>query len=625
MFSEIGGIVSVEEIPSSAYTIQSDGVLRICEENNKDWVMFGHNKRKVEKIQKKSKKEDDEKKKKLKKERKQKETGIITKNKIKELGYKESLNISSWLSLGLSSEISSAMVSEGFSSPTNIQCLAINEALRQNDILACAETGSGKTFAFALPVLNSFLSLEDTSFEKLPCLILTPTRELALQISTQIERVLKALENNSLRVVTVIGGLHEVKQERLLKRKPQIVVATPGRFGLFLKRQNSYLDNLSESLRFLIFDEADRLFEKGHFADLKLLLKLLKDKEKDNEESVSSRRTYMFSATLLQSGSDPKKSNLYSVLKDIGHNSIKVCSSETDLKKKGRVLPKHLNLLWLSIPKSEKIFTLYKLISHWAKIHPKGFKVIVFVNSVSTLQNVLQCMQALKLKEANGVCDVITKGIFANMKQKKRLKQLEQFTKAKTALLITTDVSARGIDFKDLNFVLNFDLPRDFEGFVHRAGRTARAGAAGKCYSLVDQTEEQLFKQNVVPNVQDSKLSQLTEDSLNSKFNLSEFKQLRQRASLVSKIVKLSFELKQVESNAKWYKTKSEETDLCIDAEIEDVVSNSNNTVEVQRKKKQLRSFQSQLLNTFKKQQSTSTTKDRKRKNTFVTINSAFF
>jgi len=207
-----------------------------------------------------------------------------------------------WIPFNIHPLLLRGLHSCGFKSPTPIQNNSIQVAIRdRKDIIGAAETGSGKTLAFGLPVLNSILNDKEVKEKYLRCLIVTPTRELAMQICDHLRQVSKFTK---IRVVPVVGGLSHQKQERLLSYSPEIIVGTPGRLWEFMSQSNSYLSDISK-LNFFIIDEADRMIEFGHFKELENITSTLIPTEVEDEDEIPvqenvsvNRQTFIFSATL---------------------------------------------------------------------------------------------------------------------------------------------------------------------------------------------------------------------------------------------------------------------------------------------------------------------------------------
>lgn len=335
--------------------------------------------------------------------------------------------------LSLSSELINALP-QGFKKPTDIQSLAIPELLAGFDVLALANTGSGKTLAYALPLLEKLnVSPEHQA------LVLVPTRELATQVTETIRPVSASL---GLKVVCVCGGADKEQQQQALVQKPNIIIATTGRLVDLI---NNGLD--VNKVHYLVLDEADRLLDMGFWPDVQhIALK-----------TSSKRQTAMFSATF--SGDLKQKAkHLMPLAKQVAahqENSTNQDIAET---------------LYL-VNKGSKTKALIELIKQNA-----WQQVLVFIGAKENADGL-----AKKLNKAG----ISTNALHGNKSQVEREEVLSQFKLGDTHVLIATDLLARGIHIEQLPVVINFELPMHAETYVHRVGRTARAGERGVAMSLV--------------------------------------------------------------------------------------------------------------------------------------------
>lgn len=364
----------------------------------------------------------------------------------------------------------------GFRSATPVQRMCVPAILRdRKDVVAAAQTGSGKTSAFGLPILQRLLEesrsrgrpqlkAED---KKLWALILVPTRELALQVSRHIGEVGK---HSGVSLMTITGGLAEEKQLRLLARCPEIVVATPGRFWhLVFDLKASYLKDYSE-LQFLVLDEADRMVEKGHFEELHSIIQLINTQQ---PKGVGCKRqTLLFSATLTTAAFSIEK-----LLESIHfHNQLHTINLTPQ-----QVVATKLTELRIECAEQEKdlylVYCLHTL--------PPG-RVLVFVNSIDCLRRLVPVLQLLKFEHVYP--------LHSEMQQRQRLKNLDRFREAEQGVLIATDVASRGLDIPAVNTVIHYQIPRSFELYVHRSGRTARANRTGTSIEMVGPRERFLYQ-----------------------------------------------------------------------------------------------------------------------------------
>lgn len=335
--------------------------------------------------------------------------------------------------LSLSSELIHALPKD-VKQPTDIQALAIPELLAGKDVLALANTGSGKTLAYALPLLDK---LHANPQQK--ALVLVPTRELAIQVSEAINQVGQALELNA---VCLCGGVDKAQQQQALATNPHILVATTGRL---VDLVNHGLD-LSH-IHTLILDEADRLLDMGFWPDVQNIAM----------QTANQRQTAMFSATFSEALKEKAKQLMHAPKQVAAHqeNSTNQDITET---------------LFL-VNKGSKTKALIELIQQNA-----WTRVLVFIGAKENADGL-----AKKLNKAG----VSTTALHGNKSQDEREEALAQFKSGQVNVLIATDLLARGIHIEQLPVVINFELPMHAETYVHRVGRTARAGEQGVAMSLV--------------------------------------------------------------------------------------------------------------------------------------------
>ena len=353
----------------------------------------------------------------------------------------------SFNNLGLSPELKQAIESKGYSDPSEIQQQAIPSILQGNDIMAGAQTGTGKTAAFALPILQR-LQNDESKRRRVRTLVLVPTRELASQVGDSFRKYGKNLR---FRTSTLYGGVSIKTQIDKLKKGVDIVVATPGRLLDHLEKKT--LD-LSE-LEVLVLDEADRMLDMGFIRDIKKIFKYLPKK----------KQNLLFSATF------PKE---IKALADSLLNSpkrIQVASSNSTADKVVQVV--------YPVDKSRK----RELLAYC--IEEEGwFQVLVFSRTKHG---------ANKLASQLSKEGINADAFHGNKSQSQRTRALKDFKDSKTQVLVATDIAARGIDINLLPQVVNFDLPYVPEDYIHRIGRTARAGQEGKAVSLVSADEHKLL------------------------------------------------------------------------------------------------------------------------------------
>ncbi len=362
-----------------------------------------------------------------------------------------SADLSKFAELGLAPALLDAIADTGYTTPTPIQAKAIPLVLDGGDLLAAAQTGTGKTAGFTLPLLQRLTELHNDRPQpgKPRCLIITPTRELAAQIAESVKTYGTHLP---LKSFVVFGGVN-INPQRMAMRKPvDILIATPGRL-LDLVGQN--IVSLSR-VDILVLDEADRMLDMGFIHDIKKVLKLLPKK----------RQSLLFSATF----SDDIRKLAHGLLNNPGEVSVTPRNTASELVE--QVV--HL------VDKSRKRQLLSTLIKqhNWSQ-------VLVFTKTKHG---------ANRLAEQLGKDGIHSMAIHGNKSQAARTKALAQFKNGSLQVLVATDIAARGIDIEDLPNVVNYELPHVSEDYVHRIGRTGRAGASGQAVSLVNIDELKLLK-----------------------------------------------------------------------------------------------------------------------------------
>jgi ATP-dependent RNA helicase RhlE len=352
--------------------------------------------------------------------------------------------------LGLSEPLQRALKAAQYTVPTPIQERTIPALLQGRDVLGIAQTGTGKTAAFALPILQHLSTTSVRAQPKSPrALILAPARELAVQIARSFETYGYGL---GLRLCTVVGGLGYARQIETLQRGVDILVATPGRLLDLIERGNVKLGQVS----FFVLDEADRMFDMGFIRDVRRISQLV---NKD-------RQTLLFSATM--PGDISKLAN------EILKNPEKV-----EIAPQGRTVDKIDQRVYF-VNSSTKRALLSHLLTDAALE-----RVIVFTRTKRGANRVAEALEDQGVK---------SEALHGNKSQNARQKALDNFTRGKARVLVATDLASRGIDVSGVTHVINFELPADAESYVHRIGRTARAGASGIALSFCDGSERGQLK-----------------------------------------------------------------------------------------------------------------------------------
>ncbi|OFA02593.1 DEAD/DEAH box helicase [Duganella sp. HH101] len=353
---------------------------------------------------------------------------------------------------GLSPHILRALTDQGYVHPTPIQAQAIPVLLQGRDVMGAAQTGTGKTAGFALPIIQMLLAHASTSTSParhpVRALILTPTRELAVQVA---ENVKAYAQHTPLRSTVVFGGMDMKGQTVILKAGVEIVIATPGRLLDHVEQKNISLGQV----QMLVMDEADRMLDMGFLPDLQRIINLLPAK----------RQNLMFSATF--SPEIKKLANTFLT----NPVTIEVARSNQTADKVTQVVYK--------VPENQK----HALTAHLLRQRELK-QVIIFSNTK------IGASRLAKGLEQEGMKAV---AIHGDKTQQERMAALESFKKGEIDILVATDVAARGLDITDLPCVINYDLPYNAEDYVHRIGRTGRAGASGDALSIYSDKDERLL------------------------------------------------------------------------------------------------------------------------------------
>ena len=344
--------------------------------------------------------------------------------------------------LGLSEAMLKALEKKGYGYPTTIQAQAIPEFMKWKDVIAKAPTGTGKTFAFGIPMIEHV----DPAAEDVQGLILAPTRELAIQIGDELRGLLTYYQG--IRVAVLYGGAGIVGQAKQLEKKPQIVVATPGRLMDHYNRKNIRLDKIQT----VVLDEADRMLDMGFFKDVTKIIEKVKNRKNQGLFSATISQevmtvSWMYQRDEVEITVEPKRDDR----PDIDQYSI-------------------------TVSPLEKAETTLRLIRSQAYE-----RVMIFCNTKHMCQRLSDDFQ-----RAGADCDCI----HGDVRQSQREKTMQRYRDGKLAILIATDVASRGIDVDDVDCVINFDVPEENEYYVHRIGRTGRAKRKGVAWSIIGNFPE---------------------------------------------------------------------------------------------------------------------------------------
>lgn len=347
-------------------------------------------------------------------------------------------------SLGLHENLLRAVHEQGYTTPTPIQLKAIPAILNGDDVMAAAQTGTGKTAGFTLPILDRLSDRPYPLPKHTHALILTPTRELAAQVHDSVRTYGKHMDLDS---AVVYGGVKINPQIAALEHGVDVLVATPGRLLDLYEQQAVNFEHVET----LVLDEADRMLDMGFIKDIKRIISLL----------PRERQNLMFSATFSY---------------DIRHLAKGLMNHPLEIDVAPRNTPTELAIQKIHpVDKANKA----RLLSHLIREH-NWFQVLVFCRTKHGANKLAYLLERDRIKTA---------AIHGDKSQPQRMKALEDFKKNKIQVLVATDIAARGIDIDQLPHVVNYDLPDSPEDYVHRIGRTGRAGATGEAISLVSMDE----------------------------------------------------------------------------------------------------------------------------------------
>ena len=346
--------------------------------------------------------------------------------------------------LDLDAKVLAAIDKIGYQTATSIQQLAIPEALIGRDILASAPTGTGKTAAFLIPAIQHLLDFprKEPGFARV--LIMTPTRELAYQIHEQCQLL---AANTHLKIGVVTGGINYGTHKEIFEKNNDILISTPGRLMEYLETENFHAENVE----LLILDEADRMLDLGF---KKEMLRIC-------EEAKNRRQCFLFSATL--------EGDSVELFAERILNDPALLEAESSRKEKAKIHQ------WVHL--ADNYTHKLELLLHLLQSEEEVQKAIVFVKTRERLEQLVGELYTHGVK---------TTWLRGEMPQDKRMTAMANFQSGRTRILIATDVAARGIDVADITHVINFDLPRTADVYVHRIGRTARAGKKGTAISFVE-------------------------------------------------------------------------------------------------------------------------------------------
>ncbi|KAF7587768.1 ATP-dependent RNA helicase [Aspergillus hancockii] len=542
---------------------------------------------------KKKKEEEAKETKNAKRERKEKATASKEDKSIKPgLSFaalqdeedEDETDVSAWESLGLCPEILTGISKLKFATPTSVQKACIPQILDGHDVIGKASTGSGKTLAFGIPILEHYLeklritTKKDSDKTDSPpiALILSPTRELAHQLAKHIGEVISHTPGVNARVALLTGGLSLQKQQRVLAGA-DIVIGTPGRVWEVLSSGSGLIRKM-QAIKYLVIDEADRLLSEGNYKEAHEILAALdrvedgefpdapSDESDEETDPKAQRQTLVFSATFhrdLQqklagkgkwTGGDimNQQESMEYLLKKLNFREEKPKFIDVNPVSQ---MAENLKEGIVECAAMEKDLFLYTLLLY----HPKH-RTLVFTNSISAVRRLTQLLQTLQLPAL---------ALHSSMAQKARLRSVERFsspTSDPSSILVATDVAARGLDIKGIDFVIHYHAPRAADTYVHRSGRTARAGASGKSV-IICSPDEMVgvvrLAAKVHANMTNKKRLPLESLELDRRV----VSRVKQRVSLAARIVDSNIAKEKISAEDTWLRTAAEDLGVDYDSE----------------------------------------------------------
>ncbi|KAJ1976816.1 ATP-dependent RNA helicase [Dimargaris verticillata] len=453
--------------------------------------------------------------------------------------FDATFDISAWNDLKLCKAIRQALQKLRFSHPTPIQERTLPYAMAGRDIVGAAETGSGKTLGFGIPMIQHYLKHKAKLEDQLIGLILTPTRELAIQIKDHLKQLTTF---GRMRIVTVVGGMSAQKQLRTLQQSPNIIVATPGRFWDLLKDVDD-LAHKVQRIRFLAIDEADRLLERGHFEELTSILRVVYD-----TRDAPRPQTFVFSATITKKFQFQGKNG-----KSGKRDPLQVMMERIQFKDKKPVLvdvtqtngmAQSLREVKINCLSTTRDLHLYYLVTRYPA------RTLVFMNSIDAIRRLVPILRLL---------DVAVYPLHAGMEQRARLKNVDRFKANPRAVLVASDVAARGLDIPLVEHVVHYQIPRAADTYVHRSGRTARAQKEGISIMLCCPEEREAF-QRITKRLKKTNVPEFpVEQSI-----LSE---LQKRVALAQRIEHAEFKARKATVDMDWYQKSADAMGIEVDSD----------------------------------------------------------
>ncbi|KAJ2784137.1 ATP-dependent RNA helicase [Coemansia interrupta] len=460
------------------------------------------------------------------------------------------VDVSQWKVFGISPLLLRALKHLGFSQPTEIQAKTLHKAMNGRDIIGAAETGSGKTLAFGIPMLQH-IAQRNGPWTAPTGLVLAPTRELAIQVKDHLYAMSRFL---CARIVAIVGGMSQAKQERMLNSNPDIIVATPGRLWELVSTNDTYLAYL-RSVSFLAVDEADRMLEPGHFKELKFIFKAINEVKLDKESM--RRQTFVFSATLLKDmqlqkrqlsakaakrmQGKPAAGSMEDLVERVGFQDNRphfVDVTRADATAQTLVEAR------IDCLANEKDNYLYYFLVRYPG------RSLVFVNSIDTIRRMMPMLRLLRIEAF---------ALHAQMEQRQRLKNIDRFRDTENAVLVASDVAARGLDIPLVDHVIHYQIPRSGDLYVHRSGRTARARQEGLAVMMVSPEERKLYYKMC---------AKLDKNIAPFPVDLDLVARLKPRVDLAKDIDSREHRINKLTHERNWVKKHAEELDIELDSDF---------------------------------------------------------
>ncbi|VEU19740.1 DEKNAAC100420 [Brettanomyces naardenensis] len=488
----------------------------------------------------------------------------------------DEVDLPKWKDIPISSYILNALSKLNFTEPTAIQKETIPTAMEGSDVIGKAMTGSGKTLAYGIPILEKAIADDDQGLNHPTGLIFAPTRELAAQVAKHLKLMVKYSPLSDKSVVSLTGGLSIQKQERLISYNPRVIVATPGRCLELLEKSTSVATQLA-STDILVFDEADRLVEDGHFDELEKILDILRNNRAAGNAVTHRWQSLVFSATF--------NADLFGKLakqKRPEHNGKRRFDDDDDAAAKEAERRQVLDLLGKKLRLRGKPayidvnptdFVADRITEALIPCSPMDrdlmlyYFLSIFPGNTLVFANSIDCVK--RLKPMLNSLRIPTVSLHSSMIQKQRLRSLERFQLSckqaakenRSSVLIASDVAARGLDIPGIQHVVHYHLPRTADTYIHRSGRTARAGREGVSIVLCSPQEASgpLHKlRKLVSNKKEQSLDDLKMLPIDTDI----VGQLKERLEIASKLAKADIATKDASQEQKWLEKAADDLGL---------------------------------------------------------------